>query len=56
VRNAALALEHTRRMAFEVTQEQHLTALCETGAEDARPDDEREFAKRNPKFGSVMKH
>jgi hypothetical protein len=56
VRNAALALEHTRRMAFEVTQEQHLTTLCETGAEDARPDDEREFAKRNQKFGSVMKH
>jgi hypothetical protein len=48
VRNAALALEHTRRMAYEVMQEQHLTA------EDARPDDEREFATQ--KFGSVMKH
>jgi hypothetical protein len=56
VRNAALALEHTRRMAFEVAQEQYLMAACETGAEDARQDDEREFAKRNPKFGSVMKH
>ena len=56
VRNAALALEHTRRMAFEVTQEQHLMAGCESGADDARPDDEWEFTARNQKFGSVMKH
>ena len=54
VRDAALALEHARRMAFEVAQEQYLMASCETGAEDARPDEEREFAAQ--KFGSVMKH
>lgn len=56
IRNAALELEHTRRMAFEVAQEAPEKALYEAGGEDTHPEDEREFFTRNQKFGSVMKH
>ena len=57
VRNAALALEHTRRVAFDVAKEQqHAAKACEASADDAMPEDDGDFAVRSQKFGSIMKH
>ena len=58
VRSAALTLEHTRRMALEVTQESPPNHIDGFDTEDGRQaeEDERPLPARNSKFGSIMKH
>jgi hypothetical protein len=58
VRSAALSLEHTRRMAYEVTQEPLSQMMDDLDGEDGHRSEEDELvlSARNQKFGSVMKH
>jgi len=58
IRNAALTLEHMRRMAFEVAQEPLSHSMADLDGEDGRliDEDKPHHPARNQKFGSVMKH
>lgn len=58
IRNAALALEQTRRVAFEVAQEASLEGgeILDEANDTSLEEDEPFLSVRNQKFGSVMKH
>lgn len=58
IRSAALTLEHTRRVAFEITQETPYDDIGDADMDDSRPakENKQKLPVRSQKFGSVMKH
>jgi hypothetical protein len=58
IRSAALSLEHTRKIAFEVMKERASVRLddLDEGTQAATDEEELLDLINEPKFGSTLKH